>query len=1758
MIVGNLEIRLMADIARLQRDMNAGRQVVSNAAAGMERAANAARTALASIGAGLIGGMGLSQIMRMTDEYTKFTAQLKLGTNSQKEYAQAMEDVKRISTAAQNDIGATGVLYARIIASTRELGVTQAQVAKVTETVNLALAATGAGSAESASAMLQLSQAFGSGVLRGEEFNAVYEAAPELLRILAKSMGIPIGQLRKLAEEGKLTSDKLVVAFSDNQVINKLRENVAEIKTFSGAMTVFKNNLTEIIGEQLHASGVVATFTSAITEGAKSIKTMLDVLVTATKVGAAYVALLVIAPPLITATAAAMTRLGHAMAVYAMNVMIGQANTIKFNQTLFGTSVAAGLAAGAITRVGLALNGVFALYLGWQIGTYLNDQFVEVEIAAEVMTGELLKAWEVIKFAFKDAFDAITLTAREGIAFLSRGMAGWFGLVADGMRLIGKTDAAAGVDKLAASVVAATEVQGTYTSRSAAARAEMEKNIKIIDLDTDRRSNAALVRRALVEANERSDGRAAAGAAAVVALTKEQIAEAKRQAAAYRDLTRSLQDRVDTTAREAAGLAPLTVAEKAHLDLTRQITDGKLKLNSVQEASARSLINEAGANDVLIKSNAEWAALQQQLADNARQVEEANSTEDSRVLLDINARIAATKQEIDLYGAGAAAVTAAEATKVRAMAGSMAITEQYREQLLLQADALDRLGEMQGVKSDLDALFDTGRVETFGEALRNAFGEAGSSMAQLGGALQEYVSKQANAEKDIAAVKLKYGKDDVRAARDIAKIQERMEADRIGAYGDMAGAAKGFFSEGTTGYKLMAGAEKAFRAVELASQMQSLYTHLFVTTAKATGTTAGQAVETTAVIAGETARNTAKVPGVFMAFMSALGPWGMAAAGVAIAAVLGGAFSGGGGVDLSVQRQELQGTGSVLGSDDKSESIARALDAIEGVSVQGLAISNGMLASLRNIEAGITQFASLLVRTTGVTGEFGAGIANRGSADAFGSSTLGVMATGGPIGLILDKITGGWVGKITGSILGKIFGGKTTVEDTGFTAGKTDFAGIAAGGLNAMQFADIKKEGGWFSKDKTSVQTQSLGEEGNRQIASVLMSLYDTVLQAGTMLGLGADGFAAQLNSFVVDIGKISLKGLSDDEIEKELSAVFSKVGDDLAKFGVDGLGQFQKVGEGYLETLSRVATNYQAVTVVTDSMGMTFSAVGLASVGARERLIDLVGGLDEFTSSADQFLADFYTDKERADSLRARITPTLDQYGIKTGAEDSLKQFRDVMLSLDPATEEGARGVAKLLQIAPVFKQIADVDASVFEERADLQSELDELVMSSVELLAKQRDALDESNRSLFDQIQAVTAKSQAEAAAAERASAVLAERKSLQDQLDQLTLSSVDLLAQQRGALDESNRALFDSVRAAEAAKAANEAIAASMNSYQDQIDAMNRAGMTLEQQRALEIASLDATVVPLAQQLHAMQDQATAASAAATALEAAAAQTRAVAAEGAGLDREFMQLMGDTAGLRKLELEGLDPLNRAKKQEIYDMQDRIAAAAIEAKAIEEAARAQQDAANQAADAASQIRSAWQSVTDSVFDEVARIRGLLGESTGTSMAEAQMAFSIKTAQARAGDQDAAKLLPGLSRSLLDLAEANSLTSLDLRRFQAQTMGSLSDTAKMLSGQFGLSLPSFAVGTNYLPYDMIAQLHEGERIIPKADNLRLEQRLSQGGSDTSALEAAVDRLTAKVADQQSVLDKISRNTQRSADTQDRLSDGGEAVRVRVQAEVAA
>lgn len=260
MQVGSLIIDLRADIARLQSDMDKANRTVGGAMQKIERQAKLAMNAIG----GIVGAVGVRELAQAADSYTKLTAQLKLATRSADEYAQAYSNVQRIARSAQADLSATAQVYARLSNALRDTGASQQQVADISETISLALRVNGATAAETASAMLQLSQAFGSGRLAGEEFRAVSEAAPGLLRELARAIGVPVGALKEMAKEGKLTTDVLANAWTNPAYLAGLREQVKEVATISSAIVVLKNNFITLIGEMDKANGASKSIANGI------------------------------------------------------------------------------------------------------------------------------------------------------------------------------------------------------------------------------------------------------------------------------------------------------------------------------------------------------------------------------------------------------------------------------------------------------------------------------------------------------------------------------------------------------------------------------------------------------------------------------------------------------------------------------------------------------------------------------------------------------------------------------------------------------------------------------------------------------------------------------------------------------------------------------------------------------------------------------------------------------------------------------------------------------------------------------------------------------------------------------------------------------------------------------------------------------------------------------------------------------------------------------------------------------------------------------------------------------------------------------------------------------------------------------------------------------------------------------------------------------------------------------------------------------
>lgn len=203
-------------------------------------------------------------VITLADQYSRFTAQLRIASDSQASFNEAYEDVIQIARNAKSDLDPVATLYARIANTTREAGVSQAEVARITESVTLGLTAAGATAAEASAAMLQLSQAFASGVLRGEEFNAVSEAAFPLMQALADSMGIPIEQLRTLAADGAITRNELVKAFADPELAKSFQSNVDQIQTVERAMAGLRRELGIAVGEIDKSTGATKALVGVI------------------------------------------------------------------------------------------------------------------------------------------------------------------------------------------------------------------------------------------------------------------------------------------------------------------------------------------------------------------------------------------------------------------------------------------------------------------------------------------------------------------------------------------------------------------------------------------------------------------------------------------------------------------------------------------------------------------------------------------------------------------------------------------------------------------------------------------------------------------------------------------------------------------------------------------------------------------------------------------------------------------------------------------------------------------------------------------------------------------------------------------------------------------------------------------------------------------------------------------------------------------------------------------------------------------------------------------------------------------------------------------------------------------------------------------------------------------------------------------------------------------------------------------------------
>ncbi|QHF05744.1 tape measure protein [Pseudomonas asturiensis] len=280
-------IRLEATTAQLRQEMARADATVAQVSGRIDRqlatvdsafiragqSASVAGNMVRNAMAGVVAGMSLSSLVSQADAYATIASRLRLVTSSAAEFNAAQKAVFSIAQSSYQPLTATAELYQRIATNQKELKLTGEGVAGIVGTISKTMAISGASASSANAALIQLGQAFASGVLRGEELNSVMEQAPALAQAIAAGMGKTVGQLRTLGADGKLTADAVVKALQNQQkAVDDLYGKTSV--TIGNSITAMGNSYTQLIGRLDQAGKASSRVASVIVEASKAIDSL--------------------------------------------------------------------------------------------------------------------------------------------------------------------------------------------------------------------------------------------------------------------------------------------------------------------------------------------------------------------------------------------------------------------------------------------------------------------------------------------------------------------------------------------------------------------------------------------------------------------------------------------------------------------------------------------------------------------------------------------------------------------------------------------------------------------------------------------------------------------------------------------------------------------------------------------------------------------------------------------------------------------------------------------------------------------------------------------------------------------------------------------------------------------------------------------------------------------------------------------------------------------------------------------------------------------------------------------------------------------------------------------------------------------------------------------------------------------------------------------------------------------------------------------
>jgi tape measure domain-containing protein len=251
-----------------------GARAVRRDIEGLGAGANTASRALGGLGTALkaaVAGAVVRETIRIADSYTELSNRIRVVTRDEREMGAVRSELFRVANQTRGSVEDLSAVYGRLALTTKNLGLSQREVIELTESLQQATVLSGASSQSAAAALVQLSQGLGAGALRGEELNSVLEQTPVIAQTIADHMKVNIGDLRTLGAEGKITGRDVVDAFREARAELAVRFGKT-VPTVSGAITVLKNTVTELVGQVDSATGATASLSRNIISFADSLR----------------------------------------------------------------------------------------------------------------------------------------------------------------------------------------------------------------------------------------------------------------------------------------------------------------------------------------------------------------------------------------------------------------------------------------------------------------------------------------------------------------------------------------------------------------------------------------------------------------------------------------------------------------------------------------------------------------------------------------------------------------------------------------------------------------------------------------------------------------------------------------------------------------------------------------------------------------------------------------------------------------------------------------------------------------------------------------------------------------------------------------------------------------------------------------------------------------------------------------------------------------------------------------------------------------------------------------------------------------------------------------------------------------------------------------------------------------------------------------------------------------------------------------------